>query len=107
MEQPQQEQPQLPAAAPQQSSGDMSQTGQDTQRLLQEIEACTQRMAETPDDDALYVERGRLYWQLRDLPRCFADYDSAVRLNPDSPARHLKTMVRNVMAFYHKDAYNP
>lgn len=75
--------------------------------LSTEIERLGERIAAAPGDAALYVERGKLYWRKQDVPRCMADYDAAVRLDPRSEARQLKTMVRDILAFYHKDMYNP
>lgn len=60
-----------------------------------------------PADELLYVERGKLHWKQQDLPGCLADYDEAVRLNPQSQAIHLKEMVMRIMSFYNKDMYNP
>lgn len=34
-------------------------------------------------------------------------YIAATELDPDSPAREAKRMVDDILAFYHKDAYNP
>ena len=34
-------------------------------------------------------------------------YIEAARLDPDSPAVEAKRMLDDIMAFYHKDAYNP
>ena len=34
-------------------------------------------------------------------------YIEAARLDPDSPAVEGKRMLDDIMAFYHKDAYNP
>ena len=34
-------------------------------------------------------------------------YLRAIELDPDSPAVEAKKMLDDIMAFYHKDAYNP
>lgn len=60
-----------------------------------------------PDDEELRLRRAEYYWKRRDIPRCLADYDAAIRINPKSRALHLKTMALNVMNYYYKDTYNP
>ena len=34
-------------------------------------------------------------------------YLQAIELDPDSPAVEAKRMLDDILAFYHKDAYNP
>ena len=34
-------------------------------------------------------------------------YMQAIELDPDSPAVEAKKMLDEILAFYHKDAYNP
>lgn len=58
-------------------------------------------------DDMLYLTRGRLYWRVGDRPRATSDYTKAVDLNPESPARHLLEMARDVEAFFNPDLLNP
>lgn len=60
-----------------------------------------------PDDEELRLRRAEYYWKRRDIPHCLADYDAALRINPQSRARYLKTMAQNVMSYYYKDTYNP
>lgn len=60
-----------------------------------------------PDDEELRLRRAEYYWKRRDIPRCLADYDAAICINPKSRALHLKTMALNVMNYYYKDTYNP
>lgn len=71
------------------------------------IDELTIAIAQSPDSEELYLQRGKLYWQLRDIPHAFADYDAALRLNPKSPARELKAMAQDILAFYNKEMYNP
>lgn len=71
------------------------------------IEELTSAIAQSPDCEELYLERGKYYWQQRDIPHAFADYDAALRLNPHSPARELKAMAQDILAFYNKEMYNP
>ena len=59
------------------------------------------------EDEQYYIEQGKRYWQQQDIPNCFACYDAALRLNPQSEACQLKQMVEQILNFYHKDRYNP
>lgn len=67
----------------------------------------TRQIAQRPDDEELRLRRAQCYWQLQDIPRCMADYEAALRINPHSRARHLRDMARSVMEYYYKDSYNP
>lgn len=88
----------LPAASPDEARA----------QLLSEVAQLTQQLALQPDSaEELLIRRGGLYWRLQDIPRCLADYDAALRLNPQSRARHLRRMVDNVLNYYYKDLYNP
>jgi len=60
-----------------------------------------------PKDEELRLRRAEYYWKRCDIPRCLAEYDAALCINPQSRARYLKTMVQNVMSYYYKDTYNP
>lgn len=48
------------------------------------IAACTARLAATPDDAKLYLERGQLYRLETDWPAASADYRAALALGADS-----------------------
>lgn len=67
----------------------------------------TRQIAQRPDDEELRLRRAQCYWQRQDIPRCMADYEAALRINPHSRARHLKAMAQSVMEYYYKDTYNP
>lgn len=76
-----------------------------------EIEECIRRLdqliAQNPQDEKLWVERGSLYWKLQDWSRCLSDFDHAILLNPNSPAAELRKSVMQIISFYYKDRYNP
>lgn len=56
----------------------------------------------------LYLRRGRRLWQLQRHGEAIADYERAVALDgPDSPAGAALQLAREVMAFFHRDLYNP
>jgi len=67
----------------------------------------TRQIAQHPDNEELLLRRAQCYWQRQDIPRCMADYEAALRINPQSRARHLKAMAQSVMEYYYKDSYNP
>jgi hypothetical protein len=58
-------------------------------------------------DEQYYIEQGKHYWQQQDIPRCFAAYDAAINLNPNSPAVQMKAMAMQILDFYYKDRFNP
>lgn len=53
----------------------------DPTRTLDELDAA---IARTPDDPALYVERGRLLLQVYEWDRALVDFDHALELDPDA-----------------------
>lgn len=54
-----------------------------------------------------YYELGNELRRRGDYPAAMNAYMEAVSLDPESPARHAKQMLDDIMNFYHKDAYNP
>ena len=54
-----------------------------------------------------HFERGKLYWRLDRRADAISDYESAVQLDPASPAAAALAIARDVMNFYHRDLYNP
>lgn len=56
---------------------------------------------------ALWYERGRLYWRLGNKANAISDYEEALFLDPESPARHALQLAREVMDFYNTDMLNP
>lgn len=72
-----------------------------------DIDRLTALIAERPRDEQLVLSRARAYWQARDIPRCLADYDTALSINPHSPARTLRQMVVQIMDCHYKEIYNP
>jgi tetratricopeptide (TPR) repeat protein len=53
-------------------------------------------------DEAYYL-MGNAYRKLGDWQKALNNYQSAIELNPDSPARK---MVMDILNFYNKDMYN-
>lgn len=54
-----------------------------------------------------WYQKGNAYRQQGDWKHAMDCYMEAIALDPDSPAVHAKQMLDDIMAFYHKDAYNP
>lgn len=75
--------------------------------LQAELDELSRQLALKPADEELLLRRAGIYWRLQDIPHCLADYDAALRLNPQSRARHLRRMVDDVLNYYYKDLYNP
>ena len=83
-------------------------------RLLQEgqIEEVMQRIQELlhagmhPADE-LYYLLGNAYRKQQNWQQAINCYSEAVAVNPESPAREARTMILDILNFYHKDLYNP
>jgi tetratricopeptide (TPR) repeat protein len=54
-----------------------------------------------------YYEQGNAVRKLRKWHEAINCYIQAIALDPDSPAVEAKRLLDDIMAFYHKDAYNP
>lgn len=77
------------------------------EEILLRISQLDQDLAQQPDSEELWIERGKLYWKLQDWQRCLADYDRAIALNPEGAAVTLRQSAMQIISFYHKDRYNP
>ncbi len=62
---------------------------------------------ESPGDDVLLFERGKLKWRLGDRAGATGDYAKAVLINPDSPAARALEHARDIADFFNPDLYNP
>ena len=83
-------------------------------RLLQEgqIEEVMQRIQEllhagTHPADELYYLLGNAYRKQQNWQQAINCYSEAVAVNPESPAREARTMILDILNFYHKDLYTP
>ncbi|WP_281643974.1 tetratricopeptide repeat protein [Bacteroides zoogleoformans] len=59
-----------------------------------------------PHKDEAYYLRGNAYRKLGNWQQALNDYRRAIDLNPQSPARHARQMVMDILNFYNKDMYN-
>lgn len=57
--------------------------------------------------DELYYLKGNAYRKQQNWQQAINCYSEAVSINPESPAREARTMLLDILNFYHKDLYNP
>lgn len=83
-------------------------------RLLQEgqIEVAVEKihtlmeLGEHPADE-LYYLLGNAFRKQQNWQQAINCYSEALSINPESPAREARTMIFDILNFYHKDLYNP
>jgi tetratricopeptide (TPR) repeat protein len=59
------------------------------------------------DNDQLYFTRGKLHWRLGNRSQAITDYEHAVAINPNSPARIALDNAHDVISFFNPDIFNP
>lgn len=75
---------------------------------IDEAAAALDRLAAArPDSDEVLYMRGKLAWRRGDMRRAVTDFNAALALNPDSPARVALDQATSVLNFYNTDLYNP
>ena len=71
------------------------------------IAALTARIAEAPDDTALYIERGRLHYRMGEWGPALNDFNAVLRIDAEHvEARQFARMVQEILEFRYKDIYN-
>lgn len=72
------------------------------------IQSLTRRIEQTgtPDDRHYYL-LGNAYRKKGNWQMALNNYLQAIAINPQSPAAEAKTMLMDILDFYHKDLYNP
>ena len=55
--------------------------------------------------DEVYL-RGNVYRKQGNWQQALNNYQSAIEINPESPALQARKMVMDILEFYHKDMYN-
>ncbi len=79
-----------------------------SERRFEEAKRVLDRMiAESPADDKLYFERGKLLWRTGNRSAATSDFSKAVDLNPQSPAATALEQATEVADFFNPDLYNP
>lgn len=58
-----------------------------------------------PQDEAYYL-RGNAYRKQGNWQQALNNYQYAIDINPDSPAREARRMLIDILSFYNKDMYN-
>lgn len=54
-----------------------------------------------------HFERGRMLWKQGNRGEAMTEYNTALSLDPDSPAAVALEMAQGIMDFYDKQRYNP
>lgn len=74
---------------------------------LDETEALLKKAIheDSHDDDCHYL-LGNLYRKRDNWQEALQCYARALELNPESPARHAREMIVQIMDFYDKERYN-
>lgn len=65
------------------------------------------KLALTPDDAALLLERGKLLWGLDRRGEAISAYEQAAAIDPHGPAAPLLEHTRAIMDFFNPDLLNP
>ena len=76
-------------------------------RLNDALLLLNNEIPQSQNNDKLYFTRGKLHWRLGNKSQAITDYEHAVDINPDSPARIALDNARDVIAFFNPDLYNP
>ena len=76
-------------------------------RLNDALLLLNNEITQSQNNDKLYFTRGKLHWRLGNKTQAITDYEHAVDINPDSPARIALDNARDVIAFFNPDLYNP
>lgn len=64
-------------------------------------------VSENPASDEALLRRGMLHWQLGNRAEAINDYNAALRINPESPAKIALKQTYSILDFYDKDLLNP
>lgn len=73
---------------------------------IEELTELLQNPSVEHERDMLYYLRGNAYRKKGDWKRTLDNYQYAIEINPDSPAAQARTMVMDILNFYHKDMFN-
>ena len=59
------------------------------------------------NNDKTYFYRGKVHWKMGNKSKAITDYEHAVDINPNSPARIALDNARDIISFFNPDIYNP
>lgn len=70
------------------------------------LDAAAAIVGDATDAEGLFLQ-GRIEWKRGNRPEAMALYARAASLDPAGPAVTALEQARSIMAFYHRDLYNP
>ena len=71
------------------------------------IEKLTELLTSDIDNkDIIYYLLGNAYRKMNNWQGALNNYQEAININPDSPAKDAREMMMNIINFYNKDMYN-
>ena len=71
------------------------------------IEKLTELLTSDIDNkDIIYYLFGNAYRKMNNWQGALNNYQEAININPDSPAKDAREMMMNIINFYNKDMYN-
>ena len=76
-------------------------------RLEDAIIALNSAIELDDNNDLLFFHRGKLHWRLGNRSQAITDYEHAVAINPQSPARIALDNAHDVISFFNPDIFNP
>ena len=76
----------------------------EVEQAIRQLDAMIE--TDSPDKDAAYYLRGNAYRKQGNWQQALNNYQSAIDLNPDTPAVEARRMVMDILEFFHKDMYN-
>ena len=75
------------------------------EKRIEELSAAIDASPKAPE---LYIERGKLFYSANEFGRALNDFLKALELDPEAEqARQFIKMTNEILAFRHKDLYNP
>ncbi len=75
--------------------------------FFEQIDNLTSQIDSGNGDADCYYQRGRLYWKIGKHGAAMSDYEFAISLDPNSPAKEALRISNEIMDFYNTDLYNP
>lgn len=76
-------------------------------RLEEAIDELNFALETEVENDRLFFERGKLNWRMGNRAQAITDYEHAVAINPQSPARIALDNAHDVISFFNPDIFNP
>lgn len=70
------------------------------------VEVLTSYIKDYPDSDEAYFLLGNAYRKKEDWQSALNNYQKAIDLNEESPARHAYKATTEILEFYNKDMFN-